>query len=114
MHKASRRPEPGAPLPPRSYLYKEGMKLAARYKAEEDALRAELKVGRGGERCALVWMSKHAYCLLCLVRLCADPSMFVAAKECRHVAVNSPPLHRHLDSPSFSLPSSLATAAGVR
>ncbi len=27
-----------------SYLYKEGMKLAARYKAEEEALKAELKV----------------------------------------------------------------------
>ncbi|GIL91596.1 hypothetical protein Vretimale_9636 [Volvox reticuliferus] len=29
------------------YLYREGMKLAARYKAEEDALRAELKVVYG-------------------------------------------------------------------
>ncbi len=46
---------------PDRYMYREGMKLAARYKAEEEALKAELKVREQGG-CEGMQSGQHAPC----------------------------------------------------
>lgn len=46
---------------PDRYMYREGMKLAARYKAEEEALKAELKV-QGQGRLGGMQSGQHAPC----------------------------------------------------